>query len=240
MSKPSPARRRSATASTRTRRLWPKRSPTPAAEDPRVSRDLARRREAEFPEKEAEPLYGKTYLPRKFKIAYALSPDNCVDIFAEDVGLVAILEKGSVKGINVLVGGGMGMSHGNEETFPRLADPVAFISPGDVMRVVQTIVEIQRDNGDRRDRAHARLKYLMHDWGVQRFKEEMDRRIGTQLRHPSARAISPKTTSAGTSRETGNGSSASSSKTAGSPISRTRKSAPACARSSSASSPASG
>jgi sulfite reductase (ferredoxin) len=122
----------------------------------------------------AEPLYGNTYLPRKFKVAIALEGDNCVDVFTNDVGLVAIFDENKILiGFNVLAGGGMGTTHNNQETFPRLADVVGFVRPQDVIEVVKGIVTIHRDYGDRTNRKHARLKYVLHDWGVERFRTEL-------------------------------------------------------------------
>ena len=108
---------------------------------------------------EIEPLYGKTYLPRKFKIAFAIPPHNDVDVFAHCLGFIAIIKDDQLLGFNVTVGGGMGMTHGNEETFPRLADVIAFCTPDQVIDVSEKIVSIQRDFGDRTNRAHARFKY---------------------------------------------------------------------------------
>lgn len=136
-------------------------------------------------EEEEDPLYGKTYLPRKFKAAVAFPGDNCVDIFTQDVGLVALFdEQGAHLGFNVLAGGGMGMTHNNEETFPRLADVIAFIQPDQVVETVKEIVSIHRDFGDRANRKHARLKYILHDRGVEWFREELQRRLPFALEAP--------------------------------------------------------
>ena len=120
-----------------------------------------------------EPIYGKTYLPRKFKIAIAAPSDNCVDVYTQDVGLVAVAQDGELVGFNVLVGGGMGMTHNKPETFPRLADELAFVSLSEVVNVVEQIVLIHRDFGDRNNRKHARLKYIIHDWGLNKFRAEL-------------------------------------------------------------------
>lgn len=135
---------------------------------------------------EIEPIYGKTYLPRKFKIAVAAPGDNSVDVYTQDVGLVAIERDGALRGFNVLVGGGLGMTHRKPDTFPRLADLLAFVTPEEVLDVVTAIVEVQRDHGDRTDRRHARMKYLIHDWGLPRFQAEVERRLGRPLREPEA------------------------------------------------------
>ncbi|MDZ4669282.1 MAG: NADPH-dependent assimilatory sulfite reductase hemoprotein subunit [Phototrophicales bacterium] len=126
---------------------------------------------------EEEPIYGHTYLPRKFKIAIAYAGDNCVDIYTNDVGLVAVFDGDTLAGFNLLAGGGMGMTHNNDETFPRLADDIAFIRPEHVLEAVTAIVTIHRDYGSRENRKHARLKYILHDKGVDWFREELARRV---------------------------------------------------------------
>ncbi|WP_269526543.1 NADPH-dependent assimilatory sulfite reductase hemoprotein subunit [Coraliomargarita parva] len=128
-----------------------------------------------------EPLYGKTYLPRKFKIAFAIPPRNDVDVFAHCLGYIAVVEDGKLAGFNVTVGGGMGMTHGNEKTFPRLADVLAFCTPDQALAVAEQIVAIQRDFGDRVDRAHARFKYTVEDRGVEFIRAELEKRLGYQL-----------------------------------------------------------
>ncbi|ADE53649.1 NADPH-dependent assimilatory sulfite reductase hemoprotein subunit [Coraliomargarita akajimensis] len=128
-----------------------------------------------------EPLYGKTYLPRKFKIAIAVPPQNDVDVFAHCLGFIAIVENGKLAGFNVTVGGGMGMTHGNEKTFPRLADVMAFAKPEQVVAVAEKIVSIQRDWGDRVERAHARFKYTVEDNGVEKVRAELEKRLGYKL-----------------------------------------------------------
>ena len=125
-----------------------------------------------------EPIYGKTYLPRKFKIGIAIPPDNDVDVLTQDVGLIAIVDAGKLIGFNVTVGGGMGMSHGKEETFPRLGDTLGFISPDSVIPVAEAIVTTQRDFGDRTNRRHARLKYTIEDRGIEWFRQEVESRSG--------------------------------------------------------------
>lgn len=134
-------------------------------------------------EDETETLYGKTYLPRKFKIGIGLPDDNCVDVHTHDIGIIPLLH-GGLKGLNVLVGGGMGSTHRKVKTFPRLADPLARVSPENLIDVLTRIVEIQRDHGDRSDRNHARMKYVVEEWGVERFKEELERRLGYRLLPP--------------------------------------------------------
>jgi sulfite reductase (NADPH) hemoprotein beta-component len=132
-------------------------------------------------ESEVEPIYGKTYLPRKFKIAVALPPRNDVDVFSNCLGFVGIADGEKIIGYNVLVGGGLGMTHGKTATFPRLADVIGFCKPEQVVQVSEEVVKIQRDHGDRSDRRHARLKYTIEDRGVEWFKEELNKRLGWNL-----------------------------------------------------------
>ena len=132
-----------------------------------------------------EPIYGKTYLPRKFKATVAVPPDNDVDIFAQDLGFIAILnDAGELAGWNVTVGGGMGMTHGEPDTYPRTADVMAFCRPGDALAVAEAVVTVQRDWGDRTSRKHARLKYTIEDRGLENFRAEVERRIGKPLEDP--------------------------------------------------------
>jgi sulfite reductase (NADPH) hemoprotein beta-component len=128
-----------------------------------------------------EPIYGKHYLPRKFKIAIAIPPDNDVDIFANDLGFIAIVEQGRLAGFNVTVGGGMGMSHNNKATYPRLADVMGFCTPAQMVDVAEKVVLVQRDFGDRSDRKHARLKYTIQDRGLDWFRGEVEARLGYKL-----------------------------------------------------------
>jgi len=128
-----------------------------------------------------EPLYGPTYLPRKFKIAFAVPPSNDVDVYAHDMGFVAIEEKGRLAGFNVLVGGGMGRTDNADKTYPRLGSVVGFIKPEQVTDVAEKTVTIQRDFGDRATRAHARFKYTLDDRGLDWFVEELQKRLGYVL-----------------------------------------------------------
>lgn len=112
---------------------------------------------------EEEPIYGQTYLPRKFKIGIAVPPSNDVDIFSQDLGYIAVVEEGKLVGFNVVAGGGLGRSHGNDATFARLADVVGFCTPDQVVPVAEAVVTTQRDFGDRTNRKHARLKYTIQD-----------------------------------------------------------------------------
>ena len=119
-----------------------------------------------------EPLYGSTYLPRKFKCAVTVPGDNSVDLLTNDIGLVAFTNNdGLLEGCNFYIGGGMGRTHNNEETFARIADPLGYVEEKDIFELVQSIVAVQRDYGDRKTRKNARMKYLLHDKGISWFKE---------------------------------------------------------------------
>ena len=112
---------------------------------------------------EEEPLYGLTYLPRKFKVAVAIPPSNDVDLFAHCAGFIAIIQNGKLLGFNVAVGGGLGFTHNNQKTHPRLADVIGFCKPGDAKYVCECILTVARDFGDRTGRKHARVKYTVED-----------------------------------------------------------------------------
>jgi sulfite reductase (NADPH) hemoprotein beta-component len=128
-----------------------------------------------------DPLYGKTYLPRKFKVAFGIPPLNDIDVFTNDCGFIAIVEDGRLEGYNLIAGGGMGMSHGNSQTYPRLADVIGFIPPDRVVETVKGVVTVHRDFGDRTNRKHARLKYVIAERGVPWFRQELERRLGFAL-----------------------------------------------------------
>ena len=133
-------------------------------------------------EPDEEPIYGRAYLPRKFKIVVAVPPSNDVDIFAHDLGFIAIAgDDGRLAGFNVTVGGGLGMSHNQIETYPRLADVLGFCRVDQAVEVAEKIVTVQRDYGDRTDRKHARLKYTIADRGLPWFRTELQRRLGYEL-----------------------------------------------------------
>jgi sulfite reductase (NADPH) hemoprotein beta-component len=124
-----------------------------------------------------EPIYGKAYLPRKFKIVVAVPPSNDVDVFAHDLGFIAILDRdGGIEGWNVTVGGGMGMTHGEPDTYPRTADLMGFCATEHALAVAEAVVTVQRDWGDRASRKHARLKYTIEDRGLDNFRAEVERR----------------------------------------------------------------
>ena len=133
---------------------------------------------------DVEPIYGPTYLPRKFKISVAIPPSNDVDIFAQDLGFIAIEKDGELAGFNVTVGGGMGMSHGEPATYPRVADVIGFCTVDQAVDVAEHVVRLQRDFGDRTDRKHARLKYTIDDRGLDWFGKELSTRLGYVLGEP--------------------------------------------------------
>jgi sulfite reductase (NADPH) hemoprotein beta-component len=125
-----------------------------------------------------DPLYGKTYLPRKFKVAFVIPPINDVDVLTNDCGFIAIVENGRLEGYNLSAGGGMGMSHGNTATYPRLADVIGFLPADQVLATAKAVLTVHRDFGDRTNRKHARLKYVIAECGVPWFREEVERRLG--------------------------------------------------------------
>src|SRR5204863_934516 len=125
-----------------------------------------------------DPLYGKTYLPRKFKTAFVVPPVNDIDVFTNDLGFIAILENDQLAGYNLAVGGGMGRSHGNAQTYPRLADVLGFFKPDKLVDVAKAVLTIHRDFGDRTERKHARLKYVVAEKGVDWTRTEIEQRAG--------------------------------------------------------------
>ena len=128
-----------------------------------------------------DPLYGATYLPRKFKIAFALPPTNDMDVFTNDLGFIAVVENDELLGYNVTVGGGMGRSHGNVTTYPRLASELGFIPREQLLAVARAVLTIHRDFGDRANRKHARLKYIVEERGAAWTRAELERRAGFPL-----------------------------------------------------------
>ncbi len=125
-----------------------------------------------------EPIYGKLYLPRKFKIAFTIPPFNDTDVFTNDVGLIAIEEKGILAGFNIAIGGGMGNTIGDHDTYPKLGEVLGFCTPEQVIEVIEQIVTIQRDFGNRENRKTARLKYTVDRLGLDWFKKEIESRSG--------------------------------------------------------------
>lgn len=128
-----------------------------------------------------DPLYGQTYLPRKFKAAFVIPPVNDMDVFTNDLGFIAIVEGDKLLGYNLAVGGGMGRSHGNVQTFPRLADVIGFLPPEQVIPVAKAVLTTFRDFGDRTNRKHARFKYVLEEKGVDFVRNEINRRSGFTL-----------------------------------------------------------
>ncbi len=134
-----------------------------------------------------EPIYGPTYLPRKFKTAFALPEDNCVDVYANDLGFLVVHENGKILGYNVLTGGGMGVTPSAAKTFPALAKRLGFVPPEDVLGIAEAVVKVQRDFGNRSDRKVARLKYTIHTMGLDNFRAKVEEYFGKPLApcHPA-------------------------------------------------------
>ena len=130
---------------------------------------------------DVEPLYGPSYLPRKFKVAIAIPPMNDVDVLAHCLGYIAIIEDGKLVGYNVTIGGGMGVTHGNTKTYPRLADVLGFVTPDQAITVGEKVMLVQRDHGDRVNRKHARLKYTLEDHGMEWYRQEVEARAGFKI-----------------------------------------------------------
>jgi len=129
-----------------------------------------------------EPIYGMQYMPRKFKCAVTVPGDNSVDLFSQDVSLVVLTnKKGELQGFNLYAGGGLGRTHNKEETFVRAADPIGYVEKADVYDLIKAIVATQRDYGDRADRRHARMKYLINDWGVEKFRTKVEEYFGKPI-----------------------------------------------------------
>ena len=129
-----------------------------------------------------EPIYGQHYMPRKFKIGVTVPGDNSIDIYTNDLGLVVITDaNGELQGFNILAGGGLGRTHNKEETFPRMADAIGYVSKEEVYDLVKAIVATQRDYGDRGDRRHARMKYILEEWGVEKFRSTVEGYFGQKI-----------------------------------------------------------
>jgi len=139
---------------------------------------------------EPEPIYGTRYLPRKFKVAFAFPDDNCCDVHSNDLGFLVVAERGRLVGFNVLVGGGLGRTHGKEDTYPRLANTLGFATTAEVIAVAEAVVKVQRDHGNRSDRRHARLKYLLDAQGLDWFKSEVECRLGRPVDPPASVEVS--------------------------------------------------
>lgn len=128
-----------------------------------------------------DPLYHDRYLPRKFKIGFAFPDDNCTDVFSNDLGYVVIEEDGEIVGYNIVVGGGFGQTHGKSETMARLASPLGFARPDELMEVTKAIIAVQRDHGDRENRRVARMKYLIEGRGIEWFRARVEENLGRPL-----------------------------------------------------------
>ena len=135
-------------------------------------------------EEEVEPLYGATYLPRKFKIGLATPDDNSIDVLTHDIGIIALFDGERLTGYNLALGGGMGMTHNKPKTYPRLATPLVFVEPDGLVPAVEAVIKLQRDYGGRSDRKHARLKYLVDDMGVEWIKAKLEEYFGAPLSGP--------------------------------------------------------
>ena len=135
---------------------------------------------------EVEPIYGQRYLPRKFKIGLTIPPTNDVDVFAQDMGLIAIVENDELIGFNLTIGGGMGCTHGDDTTYARLGSVVGFVTLDDVMAAAEAVITLQRDHGNRAERRYARFKYTVDQYGVDWFKEQIESRAGITLHAPKA------------------------------------------------------
>ncbi|AVH67586.1 sulfite reductase, ferredoxin dependent [Nostoc sp. 'Peltigera membranacea cyanobiont' 213] len=153
-----------------------------AEENPEVKAARQRNGNGTIIHDNEEPIYGTHYMPRKFKICVTVPGDNSVDLYSQDLTLVVITnKKKQLEGFNIFAGGGLGRTHGKEETFARLADPIGYVTKDDVYNVVKAIVATQRDYGDRTDRRHARLKYLINDWGVDKFRTQVEEYFGKPI-----------------------------------------------------------
>lgn len=131
-----------------------------------------------------EPIYLKAYLPRKFKFGIALPEDNCIDVYTHDLGLIAVVENDNVVGYNMLVGGGQGMTPAKKDTFPALGHRMAYVPADQLIPACEAVVKVQRDFGNRSDRKYARLKYLIHNWGLPKFKAKVEEYYGAPLAEP--------------------------------------------------------
>jgi sulfite reductase (ferredoxin) len=129
-------------------------------------------------------------LPRKFKVAFAFPDDNCCDVHSNDLGFLVVAQGDRLTGFNVLVGGGMGRTHGKTDTYPRLADTLGFAATGEVREVAEAVVKVQRDHGNRSDRRHARLKYLLDKQGLDWFRDQVERQLGRPLAPPASVQVS--------------------------------------------------
>ena len=153
-----------------------------AEENPEVKAARQRNGNSTIVSESEEPIYGEHYMPRKFKCAVTVPGDNSVDLYTQDVSLVVITnDAGELEGFNVIAGGGLGRTHNKEETFARIGDELGYVDKADIYDFVKAVVATQRDYGDRQSRRHARMKYLIHDWGVEKFKVKVEEYFGKSL-----------------------------------------------------------
>lgn len=153
-----------------------------AEPNPDVAAALQRNGNGTIKHDSEEPIYGTYYMPRKFKCCVTVPGDNSVDLFSQDVALVVLTDaSGNLQGFNVYAGGGLGRTHNKEETFARIADPIGYVDKDDVYDLMKAIVATQRDYGDRANRRHARMKYLIHDWGVDKFRTQVEAYFGKPI-----------------------------------------------------------
>ncbi|WP_449418533.1 sulfite reductase, ferredoxin dependent [Phormidium nigroviride] len=153
-----------------------------AEEDPAVTAARQENKNGTIFDDKEEPIYGAQYMPRKFKCSVTVPGDNSIDLYSQDLSLVVIVNSaGELEGFDVFAGGGLGRTHNKEETFARVADEICYVAKDDVYDLVKAVVATQRDYGDRADRRHARLKYLINDWGVEKFKAKVEEYFGKPL-----------------------------------------------------------
>lgn len=164
--------------------LWVDGERVPLPEDPQVKEAKSFVGNGVRDPQAIEPLYGSQFLPRKFKCAIGIPAENTVDIYSQDIGLLVVTDpkNGKLMGFNILVGGGLGRAHNKDETEPLLAQKMAFATPDEVLQVVQAILAVQRDHGNRHDRKQARMKYLVRDWGIRKFRDEVEWYFGQKLK----------------------------------------------------------
>lgn len=154
-----------------------------AEEAPEVKEARKSKGQGMIVENSLEPIYGEQFLPRKFKISVTVPGDNSIDVYTHDISLVVMTnKKGELQGFNVMAGGGLGRTHNKEETFARISDEIGYIDKADVYDLVKAIVATQRDFGDRFNRRHSRMKYLIHEWGVAKFKAKVESYLGKELK----------------------------------------------------------
>jgi sulfite reductase (ferredoxin) len=136
------------------------------------------------PKNDVEPLYGKHYMPRKFKVGFAIPQDNSIDVLSNDLAFILIYDGDVLKGYNVCLGGGMGITHNKASTYPRFATPIAFVEADQLLKATEAVVKLQRDNGDRSNRKHARLKYVVEEKGIEWTRSTLEEYFGSKMQDP--------------------------------------------------------